>query len=785
MKKISLILFTFISIFSLTAQTSQIDSLKNLLGTGNNQQQLSVLEKLAFNNSIPANERIDFSERAIILAEKQKQEKSEAFARLCLGRAYNDSQDYLKSVISIQNAIVIYEKINDREGEAKGLSALGGTFFRLRNTDKSLECFEEALQIRIELGDENSISKSMMNLGSINAVLGNFEKSMDYFKRTLEIGIKNNNLTICSQCYNNIANIHIALGQMDKVLPYRLKALKIDRELKDEWQIAIKTYNLAEYFLMINEAEKAYPYIVESKELAEKLGDEDLINDNIEFLSWYYKLTNDYIKALEYLDQYAKANKKIFTKELSEKVSEAHVLYETEKKEREKQSIQLELERTQKDQILLQFSVALILLVCGFLIYIYYKKKRYNSLLKSEVLERTKDLKVKNEELTISSTQLKKAKEKAEESDRLKSAFLANMSHEIRTPMNGVLGFSELLKNPNLTGKEKQKYISLIEKSGARMLNIIGDIVSISKIESGQMEVSIQESNINDQIESIYTFFKPIVNEKGMQFSFKNPLSSKKSIVKTDQEKVYSILSNLIKNSIKYSETGSIEFGYIKKNNYLEFYVKDTGIGIPKDRQEAIFERFIQADIKDKMAYQGAGLGLAIAKAYIEILGGNIWVESTQGIGSTFYFSLPYLSEINKENITEKEIKSSENVAPINKLKILIVEDEETSAEYIKTIVQKLTREIICVKNGKAAVETCRKNLDIDIVLMDIQMPEMNGYEATQQIRIFNKEIIIIAQTAFALSGDREKAIIAGCNDYLPKPINKNLLLKTVKKYFG
>ncbi len=233
------------------------------------------------------------------------------------------------------------------------------------------------------------------------------------------------------------------------------------------------------------------------------------------------------------------------------------------------------------------------------------------------------------------------AKEKAEESDRLKTAFLANMSHEIRTPMNGILGFAELLKEPNLTGEQQLEYIDIIEKGGARMLNTINDIVSISKIESGQIDVNLQESNINQQIEYIYIFFKTEIEGKGMHFSFGKSLPLGEFIIKTDREKVYAILTNLVKNAIKYTDKGSIEFGYNQKGKFLEFYVKDTGIGISDEKQEAIFERFIQADITAKMARQGSGLGLSISKAYVEMLGGKIWVESQSGKGSTFYFTLP------------------------------------------------------------------------------------------------------------------------------------------------
>ncbi|MCX6160468.1 MAG: ATP-binding protein, partial [Ignavibacteriae bacterium] len=386
------------------------------------------------------------------------------------------------------------------------------------------------------------------------------------------------------------------------------------------------------------------------------------------------------------------------------------------------------------------------------------------------------------------------AKEHAEESDRLKSAFLANMSHEIRTPMNGILGFADLLKEPNLTGEEQKKYIGIIEKSGVRMLNIINDIIDISKIESGQMEVSISEIDINEKIEYIYTFFKPEAEGKGIQINFKNTLPSKESVIKTDREKIYSILTNLIKNAIKYTNEGSIEFGYTLKRNYIEFYVKDTGIGIPKDRQEAIFERFIQADISDIRALQGAGLGLAIAKAYTEMLGGKIWVESEEGKGSIFYFTIPYnTAELFKKfcgeedkneikNIVLDEGEAKEYFGEIKDLKILIAEDVEPSDMLITIAINKITKEVLHAKTGIEAVEACRNNPDIDVVLMDIKMPEMDGYEATRLIRKFNKNIIIIAQTAQALTGDREKAITAGCNDYISKPIIISKLMAMIKK---
>jgi PAS domain S-box-containing protein len=395
-----------------------------------------------------------------------------------------------------------------------------------------------------------------------------------------------------------------------------------------------------------------------------------------------------------------------------------------------------------------------------------------------------KELGFQNNEKEKRALELVNAKEKAEESDRLKTAFLANMSHEIRTPMNGILGFSELLKTPNLSGEEQQDYIRIIEKSGHRMLNTINDIISISKIESGLMGLDIGESNINDQIEYIYTFFRPEVESKGLTFRKQNSLPFDKVVLKTDREKIFAILTNLVKNAIKFTETGSIDIGYTLKGEFLEFYVKDTGVGIDKEKQVAIFERFIQADNSDSRAYEGSGLGLSISKAFVEMLGGKLWVDSEKGKGSVFYFAIPYkLNEQEKNGIEIELPVESANVQREN-LKILIVEDDETSDLLLSIRLKGISREILHAKNGVEAINICKKNNDIDLIMMDIKMPLMDGHEAARIIRTFNNDIIIIAQTAHAFEGDKEKAIASGCDECLSKPLVIKEVISLIQHYF-
>lgn len=404
--------------------------------------------------------------------------------------------------------------------------------------------------------------------------------------------------------------------------------------------------------------------------------------------------------------------------------------------------------------------------------------------LEEEVLKRT-------EELSI-------AKGNAEENARLKTTFLTNMSHEIRTPMNSILGFAKLLENDNLPDSEHREYISYIINSGERMLNIINDIIDISKIEAGIININYSKTNINNQLDIIHSFFKKEANIKGINLSIKTTLFDNQAIINTDSDKIFTILSNLIKNAIKYTDSGTIELGYYLRTKYakisdafsvlyeLEYFVKDTGIGITKEKQEIIFDRFVQSDFENQGNPEGTGLGLSISKAYVEMLGGRIWVESEENEGSIFFFTIPYdvvdLSVLgNSEN---EQNDKSDLPYNKNKLNILIAEDDIPSAKLLSITVKSVAKKIFNAPTGIETIEICLNNPDIDLILMDIQMQKMNGYEATRKIREFNKKVIIIAQSAFAVSGDKEKALAAGCNDYMTKPINRKVFNNLLNKYF-
>lgn len=389
---------------------------------------------------------------------------------------------------------------------------------------------------------------------------------------------------------------------------------------------------------------------------------------------------------------------------------------------------------------------------------------------------------VDNTERKKAERHLKQALAKAKESDRLKSAFLSNMSHEIRTPMNGILGFTNLLKEENLSELTKEGYLQIIEKSGKRMLDTINAIIDISKIEAGQAEVIQTHVSVNEILEEQHNFFNLEATSKGLDLIYQPTLTEEQARVITDKHKLESILSNLLKNAIKFTTKGRVHFGCSLKSkmNELEFFVSDTGIGIPKDRVGAIFNRFEQADIEDRSVFEGSGLGLSISKAYVDIQGGKIGVQSEEGTGTTFTFCLPYIQQPKIACDTGKSQNKKEALSS-KSWSFIIAEDDEASLMFFKALFKDRSDKIIYTTNGKETIEKFRENPDTDVILMDIKMPEMNGYQATRAIRKFNPDVVIIAQTAHGLKGDKEKAIAAGCNDYITKPINKELLFEIIK----
>ncbi len=384
---------------------------------------------------------------------------------------------------------------------------------------------------------------------------------------------------------------------------------------------------------------------------------------------------------------------------------------------------------------------------------------------------------------------LKDAKQKAEESDRLKTAFLANMSHEIRTPMNAIIGFTNLLSFPDVTPEKKQEYIDKINKSSEILLHLIDDIIDISKIEAQQVHIHYQPCFINKIMHELYITYdeeKHRLNKPEVDLRLSRENNDSGFIIYSDPSRLKQIMSNLIANAIKFTDKGYVEFGYntLATPGYIRFYVKDTGIGIDKKQRDYIFDRFWKGINAKTKLYRGTGIGLTISKKLTELLNGKIWVESSTDSGSIFYLELPLKKSIEKQRESSVQIPDTKILNWHDKT-ILIAEDEELNYMYLEEALRKTKAQIIWAKDGKEAVEKFSQPSQkaIDLVLMDIKMPEMNGYDATRKIKQHNPKTPVIAQTAYAMTGEKELILDAGCDDYISKPVKVKKLLNTIKKY--
>jgi signal transduction histidine kinase/CheY-like chemotaxis protein len=385
--------------------------------------------------------------------------------------------------------------------------------------------------------------------------------------------------------------------------------------------------------------------------------------------------------------------------------------------------------------------------------------------------------------------ELVKAKLIAEESDRLKSAFLSNMSHEIRTPLNGIIGLAQVMLKSEELAPAFQSNVQLIIDSGNTLLTLLEDIMDISKIEANQLKINKRPFVLNNLIDQLYSIFSvhPILqrknaNQKNIELKYDKPCED--ITVMSDPDRLKQIFVNLIGNALKFTQSGYIHFGCLIENDEITFYVKDSGIGIPRSQTEKIFEQFIQVDNTLSRKFSGSGLGLAISHGLVSLLNGRIWCISDLGKGSNFFFTIPYqpVTMMNNTKMPQKT-DSTSTVRDWSDYTALIVEDDVINFKVIEAMLRSTRVNIIHADDGLKAIEQARRNTHIDIVLMDIHIPEINGFEASSKILEFRPELPIIAQTANAMSEDREKCIEAGCVDYISKPIDMNELFAKMSKF--
>lgn len=383
--------------------------------------------------------------------------------------------------------------------------------------------------------------------------------------------------------------------------------------------------------------------------------------------------------------------------------------------------------------------------------------------------------------------ELRKAKKEAEESDKLKSAFLANMSHEVRTPMNGIMGLAHLLANPEVEGETKQEYVNLILSSGNVLISLLDDIMDVSRIEARQVVASKETFRLNELMKELHGIFSTeleMMGKKVLELSYNLALEDESSLINTDRVKLRQILVNLLSNALKFTDTGRIEFGYqLQSDQSLLFFVTDTGIGINPEKQKSIFERFVQADDSLSRHFGGSGLGLSICKGFVDLLGGKIWVDSSPNKGAKFYFTIPDVNQSGKTVVEPPSQKLKASDRNWEDKTILIVEDDHINYQLLEVVLKRTGVNLLHAVTGMDAVRFCEEHQNIDLVLMDVQLPEMNGFEAIKLIKQTHPDIPIIVQTANSMNEEKDRADEAGCQGFMTKPISLNKFMSEVDKF--
>lgn len=395
--------------------------------------------------------------------------------------------------------------------------------------------------------------------------------------------------------------------------------------------------------------------------------------------------------------------------------------------------------------------------------------------------------------ITISKTQkeLEKAKKEAEESNELKSAFLSNISHEFRTPINAIIGFSNLLKNQGVNPIEQKGFIDNILNSSSKLLKMVNNLLYVSKVDSNQLHSTLKTFKINETLREVKAHLNSqLTNKPQVNFKLVFPNNSEGVQIESDRDKLIQIMDSLVDNAIKFTNTGNVELGYyIDDKSIPVFYIRDTGIGISQEKQKHIFEVFRQLDYEANRKFEGFGLGLTLCKKLIQLLKGEIWFDSEEGVGSNFYFRLSGNGRIQMDLLNNSNPSLNDNIGSINDLdfsekNILIAEDVRSNFNYLNAIIELTDASVVWAKNGKDAIQICRDNdPKIDLVLMDIRMPEINGMDAIKQIKDTNKSIPVIVQTAYAMNNEREECLNAGADNFITKPIDPRKLIQILQDY--
>ena len=709
------------------------------------------------------------------------------YYRRLAGTAWDNGRYYL-SLESGYRALLYYET-NQKEDFtllASLYNIIALNYRSLSQYDESLRYFLKAISKFEDAGLDNMVGIVYSNIGRLYYLKNDFQIAIDYYYKGVKIEMQSENKRAAGRSYTSIAELYYYLNEPDSSKYYILKAIDMQEANLDNVGLS-RSFSVLGF---INKKEQNYTvaldYYKKSISLAENQAALDELRIALKGISRVYAVIGNYEKAFDYYLKYSDIQLKQFDISHLSDINQLEERLKFDEKEREIQKLLLQ---RQKNLTWFSIALAIMALVLTILFFTLYRLKNKSF---AELSRQSETINNQKDELLDLNKELVAAKNKAEEADKLKSVFLSNMSHEIRTPMNAIIGFSSLLSDSGISENDRKMFIDIVQNNSKTLLQLIDDIIDFSKIEAGQLNITNREVGIDQLLEEIYLQFYSKMNErneKELVLSYKRPPNIKDCRILADQPRLNQVLCNLISNAIKFTPSGVVEFGYtIEKEPdeaFLRFYVRDTGIGISPEKQKVIFERFRQGDEGTARPFEGTGLGLSIARGIVEMMGGKIWVESIINQGSTFYFTIPYRPALKSIVLNDNTEQQKVQGPVFDGRKILIVEDEAYNYIFLEKLLKNSGTKVYWAKDGYESVEIVKAHPDIELVFMDIKLPGISGLEATRKIRKFNTDIIIIAQTAYAMDEDRQKCLVAGCNDYISKPIEIAKFYNLLSKYLG
>ncbi|MFO7939256.1 MAG: tetratricopeptide repeat protein [Bacteroidales bacterium] len=738
----------------------------------------------------------------------------QADAQQNTGLCYHFMGNYNRAYSHYQHSVALYDSLGSTVDLANAYQNIGIVFTDWQQYERSVKYYRKALKINEQHNNRERVAALLQNMGVVYYYWQHYQQAISHYQQSFKIFQELQNLHGMGSAYMNMGVVYEDLNKLDKALEYYQKAFVTLERFRQPDVLAQLQYNIGNVYYRKDHLSKALLYLDRSLTLARK---NKLYNQQaltLEVMSSVYEEQREFSKALQAHKAFHVLNDSLFSHEKQQAFDQMVAQYELKARENKIDKLEQkgiiharQMERQGTVTRWISFAVILLAVVSGLFLFFYLRQRKLTGQLHEEVKSHQKTtnkleyiksqlegyVKKHTEELWTTNHKLKEsilkyettfsqllqAKEKAEQADTLKSSFLRNMSHEVRTPLNAILGFSQMIASEQNEAK-RNDYVTYVEEASQNLLHIIEDVLDFSKLESGH-------TLVKKALCDARTIIQPLENR------FRNYLARKKEgkipfhavyhchgacYVETDVERVRQLLSIFVENACKFTMQGSITIGVKEYDQHLQFYCTDTGVGIAKDHQKIIFECFRQIDTGTTRRYGGNGLGLSLAQKIATLLHTEVQLESELGKGSTFSFLLPKVSqEIITPSVDEKRDYE------FNGKVILVVEDKPMNFYILEEYLKDTKATLQWCKNGKEAVELFQTPAKIDLILMDIQMPVMDGLQAARLIRKDHPAIPIIAQTAYAFAEEEHKCLDAGCNDTLVKPIAMHQLLKKLRTY--